>query len=747
MISILTDDELVLALRSDLRISTFGESLVLICTDELHLTLRHPVFIATLRVLVRPTSMGIILERLGRQFDSAVIYFAVSKLKSVGAIYSASNRNRLRVDELWSRRGISSEGSKLSINVIGCGDVQTEALCKSLEQWGHPIETDADVGILVVQSLLDDRIPKLGETIAERYAFHTIVSLSIGEAFCGPLYKRQCAGCVTCLSRRVRQLDSVRALARSIRTPSDAHFEDQYFPQGELLSAFAAGYLADGLARIISSELKIAQSKYALLNLKFWSVRLGTATPYASCAICGTPSDRIHKAIDYFESETSNDFQNVDGGHRTVSAIDTTARLRHIVDPLAGVVPALRAATELPAGIHVYFSGHNWAVPPNLLGEFVRYARKDASGKGMSREQAEASALCEAVERYSAVQQGWEVDCTESYTDIARIAIHPNDVMLFSEQQFADSARKLKKGFSRVPEQFDVSAKVDWSPVWSLADGSRRLLPSALLYFSAAECSRFNGHQYCLSDSNGNAAGNTYQEAVLQGLFELVERDAVAIWWYNRISRPALSPSNSLEYSAPWRTHRDIGRDVWLLNLTSDLGIPVIAAVSADSGTGRKPIFGFGCHFNLGVATTRAVTEMNQQLPRLLKAKRQESGSLPNDDMDAWLSTASTHELLYLAPSNPERLMICDDVEPNRLSLGASIDVVVDVLRTKGIDVYVLDQSRRETDLVVVKVIAPGLRHFWARFAPGRLYDVPVATKLINKPLEERNLNPIPMFL
>jgi oxazoline/thiazoline synthase len=26
----------------------------------------------------------------------------------------------------------------------------------------------------------------------------------------------------------------------------------------------------------------------------------------------------------------------------------------------------------------------------------------------------------------------------------------------------------------------------------------------------------------------------------------------------------------------------------------------------------------------------------------------------------------------------------------------------------------------------VVKVVVPGLRSFWARFAPGRLYDVPV---------------------
>jgi hypothetical protein len=46
-----------------------------------------------------------------------------------------------------------------------------------------------------------------------------------------------------------------------------------------------------------------------------------------------------------------------------------------------------------------------------------------------------------------------------------------------------------------------------------------------------------------------------------------------------------------------------------------------------------------------------------------------------------------------------------------------------------------------------LKVIVPGLRHFWARFAPGRLYDVPVRLGWLPQPLAEEQLNPIPMFL
>ena len=64
-----------------------------------------------------------------------------------------------------------------------------------------------------------------------------------------------------------------------------------------------------------------------------------------------------------------------------------------------------------------------------------------------------------------------------------------------------------------------------------------------------------------------------------------------------------------------------------------------------------------------------------------------------------------------------------------------------------GSELLVLDQTRPEIDLPVVKVIVPGLRHFWARFAPGRLYDVPVKLGWLARPRAEEELNPIPMFL
>jgi ribosomal protein S12 methylthiotransferase accessory factor len=70
----------------------------------------------------------------------------------------------------------------------------------------------------------------------------------------------------------------------------------------------------------------------------------------------------------------------------------------------------------------------------------------------------------------------------------------------------------------------------------------------------------------------------------------------------------------------------------------------------------------------------------------------------------------------------------------------------VEIARTNGLETIVLDQSRPDLGLSVVKVIVPGLRHFWPRFAPGRLYDVPVKMGWLAEPLTEEQLNPLPAF-
>ena len=65
------------------------------------------------------------------------------------------------------------------------------------------------------------------------------------------------------------------------------------------------------------------------------------------------------------------------------------------------------------------------------------------------------------------------------------------------------------------------------------------------------------------------------------------------------------------------------------------------------------------------------------------------------------------------------------------------------ILEAKGMEVLVLNLTRPDIGIPVVKVVVPGLRSFWARFAPGRLYDVPIKLGWLDQAMPESKLNPL----
>ena len=119
------------------------------------------------------------------------------------------------------------------------------------------------------------------------------------------------------------------------------------------------------------------------------------------------------------------------------------------------------------------------------------------------------------------------------------------------------------------------------------------------------------------ADSNGCAAGNTLEEAIVQGFLELVERDAYAIWWYNRLQRPEVDLGQFDDsYIRDLQAQlAETGRRLWVLDVTSDLGIPSFVAILHWMQNSQENIeFGSGAHFDARIALLRALTELNQFL-------------------------------------------------------------------------------------------------------------------------------------
>jgi ribosomal protein S12 methylthiotransferase accessory factor len=426
-------------------------------------------------------------------------------------------------------------------------------------------------------------------------------------------------------------------------------------------------------------------------------------------------------------------------------------RFSHQVSPISGVVTSLERIPIAAGPLWVFTAGQNVARQPPNLQALRRGLRTTSCGKGLSEMQARASAIGEAIERWSGAFQGDELRRHATLAELGDAAIHPNQCMLFSERQY--DYRHLwnlsGSGFSMVFEPFDENETIDWSPVWSVTCQRTRWLPTQYLYYGYP---LGDGRLFAHADSNGCASGTSLEDAALQGFCELIERDSVALWWYNRIRRPGVDLDS---FRDPYvdrlrEIYAGLGREVWALDLTADFGIPAIGAFSRVMHADKEDILiAFGAHLDPRVALLRALTEMNQFLTAVLPvANGGPTAQFPDAVFAHWCQTATLVNQPYLVP-DPQLTFRTAASWPIQVTDDFAADLAhcQHLVEARKLELLLLDQTRPDVGLPVVKVIVPGLRHFWPRLAPGRLYDVPLALGWCHRKTEERHLNPVPIFI
>jgi ribosomal protein S12 methylthiotransferase accessory factor len=243
------------------------------------------------------------------------------------------------------------------------------------------------------------------------------------------------------------------------------------------------------------------------------------------------------------------------------------------------------------------------------------------------------------------------------------------------------------------------------------------------------------------ADSNGCAAGNTLEEAIVQGFLELVERDSYAIWWYNRLQRAELDLSKFDDsYVRDLKTQlAETGRRLWVLDITSDLGVPTYVAILHWVQNAQENIeFGSGAHFDKRIALLRSLTELNQFMSIGLMG----GGTGEKPSLDG-INPLRLKEHPFLMPAaNPAGQPDLGTMAVPLDNTRKQVNACVDIARRAGLDFLVLNQTRPDVEVSVARVIVPGLRHFYRRFGPGRLYDIPVKLGWLDRPRLESELTP-----
>lgn len=686
-----------------------------------------------------------IADALEGKHERALVHYALNILTDRDAAIEVDREALEASAAFWDAMGFdpATAGDRLAraeVEIIALDAEIPDGLAEAIAATGISLATGSGhdrpkLSIVLAKDYLDPRIRGLAAQFRQAERSWMIAANSGAEIWLGPVFSPETA-CFECLATRLQSNRAVELYATE-RSPAErVRVAQAVGPRG----ALAAGLVALELAKWALGDAA-PQLQVTVLDLRTLSTTHHVPQARPQCRLCGNPrlrEEELARAVELRDDETPEWTELED--------------LLRFVDPVVGIVTELFPVSASGSSLHFYSALFGFGRGARDLGALKSSLLSQAAGVGTRAEDAQIGAICEALERYSGMYHGDEPFIGRALADLpGDLAIHPNDIMLYSARQYAGRAaiNARNEQFNLVPREFEIEAEREWTGLWSLTERRFKVVPTALLYYHFPQPPEGAS---CWADSNGCAAGKTLSDAVRRGLLELIERDGVAIWWYNRLRRPAvdLVSFGYRYFDDLMAEYAGVGREVWVLDLTSDIPVPTFAAVSRSANGPEDIVFGFGSHHDAGTAIERALCEMNHLLPAVLAENRTDDDDYPYPDEahKRWWKESTVATESYLLPSNelPRRTAV-DYPPAGAQSDAAHVQAICEMLQAKGLEVLVLNQTQPDVGIPVAKVLVPGLRHFWARFAPGRLYDVPVRLGWLRQPTAETDLNPIPMFV
>jgi ribosomal protein S12 methylthiotransferase accessory factor len=311
-------------------------------------------------------------------------------------------------------------------------------------------------------------------------------------------------------------------------------------------------------------------------------------------------------------------------------------------------------------------------------------------GKGGTPEQAQASAVMELAERFSFFSFLKEREMRRAtYAELAATGapLLPYEAIALSvHDEAAEAVRGL---FESLPMR--------WVRSQSLVSGQERLLP--LDWF------------YAINEFNGPSAGNTLEEAAVQGLCEVVERHVSALVAQGRLRTPAIDPATAQSPAARELLAKfaACGVVLALRDFTLDTGIPTVGAIAYDPTTFPKRseiVFTAGTTPGPEKALIRALTEVAQLAGDFHTPTRYVASGLPK------FETLSEAAWVFDDPGQTRPLSALPDLsDPN---LRVEIERCAAALAERGLEPYLVDITHPRLQVPAVYVIVPGA-HFRER--------------------------------
>ena len=373
---------------------------------------------------------------------------------------------------------------------------------------------------------------------------------------------------------------------------------------------------------------------------------------HPNCIYCNPPVRRKKRSKSYSPmvgNAVRRTFMFSKGSNNSSSLLsdnELLKQLRELIDDKTGIIQEYEKLYE-PGPLDIYFHHYSTATCSKplrigLRGQVTKPVRVEdslitpsPSGSGFSAREAEIHTLMESVERYSNMVVDESRLIWSSYNKVETNAINPVNLGLYSEEQYD----KNDLGCSR----FSVDLEIPWIEGYDLYSGKLVLIPADFVYYPS-----IRQKPLVFDTSNGASAHTDTVQAILNGLFEVIERDSFLTMWLNRIPMPILNLNKlPFSFSESIRRMNQRGLSVKLVDMTSDTCIPAIAAVCYSNNPNKYPalLVGAGSHTDPEKAVQKALFEMEFMLNEMLERPNKKKISHPNE-----ITSMYEHPLFYLNP-------------------------------------------------------------------------------------------------
>lgn len=370
------------------------------------------------------------------------------------------------------------------------------------------------------------------------------------------------------------------------------------------------------------------------------------------------------------------------GTHRTVSPKATLARVAPHMSEM-GITRIANVTGLDDIGISVVM-----VCRPNSRSISV------SQGKGVDLAAAKASGVMEAAETYHA----------EHITLPLKLASHDE---LCRTHAMID--------VERLPRSIGGRYHRDLALLWiegrNLVDDKPLWVPHELVHTNYT-LPQPTGSGCFPANTNGLASGNHILEAVAHAMYEVIERDAITLWW---LAHPSLTKQSleleSIDDPACLKLldqFERAGVDIRVWNVTSDVGVACFyCLLMGKSDDDTEPEFGSGCHPVRQVALFRALTEAAQARTTYIAGSRDDFSPEIYSPSARVKRVRACRELMA-RETHSQAFQNTPTFESD--TLAQDIAWTLEQLRAVGVDqVVVVDLTLEQFQIPVVRVVIPGL--------------------------------------